>query len=113
MFALLLCIAAGIQPIITSSSDEKLAAITNIYPSARGINYKATPDVAAEARRITNGRGVDVVINSIGPASVMRDLAALRSKDGHVSLIGFLEGFSADWDPNTIMGFMSKRASLR
>ncbi|KAE9580101.1 Zinc-type alcohol dehydrogenase-like protein [Colletotrichum fructicola] len=113
MFSLLLCIAAGVQPIITSSSDQKIAAIKKLHPSVQGINYKTTPDVAAEVRRITNGRGVDVVVNNTGPASIIQDLDALRQKNGHVSLVGFLDGFKAEWDQSAILGFMSKRASLR
>ncbi|KAF9876923.1 putative alcohol dehydrogenase [Colletotrichum karsti] len=113
MFAVLLCIAAGVQPIITSSSDEKLEAVKKLHPSIKGINYKTTPDIAAEARRITNGRGVDIVINNVGPASVMQDLDALRQKNGHVSLVGFLDGYAATWDQSALLGFMSKRASLR
>lgn len=113
IFSLLLCIAAGVQPIITSSSDEKLAAIKKLHPSVHGINYKTTPDVSAEARRLTNGRGVDVVVNNTGPASLLKDLDALRRKNGHISLVGFLEGLNADWDPNALMGLMGKRASVR
>ncbi|KAK2774736.1 putative alcohol dehydrogenase [Colletotrichum kahawae] len=177
MFSLLLCIAAGVQPIITSSSDchglepgrdlrlcrssyrdpappdplfyrgtppspttpsplqlrivnrrhlyveqawgpapytdQKIAAIKKLHPSVQGINYKTTPNVAAEVRRITNGRGVDVVVNNTGPASIIDDLDALRQKNGHVSLVGFLDGFKAEWDQSAILGFMNKRASLR
>ncbi|KAJ0292597.1 hypothetical protein CBS470a_002698 [Colletotrichum nupharicola] len=101
------------EPIITSSSDQKIAAIKKLHPSVQGINYKTTPDVAAEVRRITNGRGVDVVVNNTGPASIIQDLDALRQKNGHVSLVGFLDGFKAEWDQSAILGFMSKRASLR
>lgn len=113
MFSLLLCIAAGVQPIITSSSDEKLAAIKKLHPSVQGINYKTTPDVSAEACRLTNGRGVDIVVNNTGPASILKDIEALRGKNGHISLVGFLDGFNADWDPNALLGLMSKQASVR
>ena len=66
MFALLICLAAGIQPIITSSSDEKLEAVKKLDPRVRGINYKTTRDQGAEVRRLTDGQGVDFVINNAG-----------------------------------------------
>lgn len=113
MFSLLLCIAAGVHPIITSSSDEKLAAIKKLHPSVQGINYKTTPDVSAEARRLTNGRGVDVVVNNTGPASLLKDIDALRQKNGHIALLGFLEGLTANWDPNALLNLTGKRASVR
>ena len=113
MFSLLLCIAAGVQPIITSSSDKKLVAIKKLHPSVQGINYKTIPDVSAEVLRLTNGRGVDVVVNNTGPASILKDIDALRGKHGHISLVGFLDGFNADWDPNALLGLMVKKAAVR
>ncbi|CAI6333991.1 unnamed protein product [Periconia digitata] len=116
MFALALCVAAGIQPIITSSSDAKLAAIARLYPTVLGINYKTLGSdaaVAAEVKRLTDGRGVDFVINNSGPGSLMHDIDMLRDRDGAVSLVGFLNGFQADWSPSGLMALMAKRAKLQ
>ncbi|KAH8200935.1 hypothetical protein TruAng_004873 [Truncatella angustata] len=113
MCALLICLAAGIQPIITSSSDQKLDNIKRLNPEIRGINYKTTPDVAAEVARITDGKGVDIVVNNTGPASILTDISMLRARGGVVSLVGFLEGLAADWNPAALLGLMSKRASLK
>lgn len=110
---LLICLAAGIQPIITSSSDEKLESIKKLSPSILGINYKTTPDVVAEVLRITDGKGVDVVVNNTGPASMPADIAMLRARGGIVSLVGFLEGVQASWDPVNIMALMRRSASLK
>jgi hypothetical protein len=38
--ALILCVAAGIRPIITSSSNKKITVLQKLYPEVRGINYK-------------------------------------------------------------------------
>ncbi|KAF5719412.1 hypothetical protein FGLOB1_1193 [Fusarium globosum] len=113
MFALLICIAAGIQPIITSSSDEKLEAIKKLGPEVRGINYKTTQDQALEISRLTDGRGVDFVVNNTGPASIPQDISFLRQRGGTVSLVGFLDGIGGDWQPAAIMALMGKSARIK
>ncbi|KAK5729267.1 hypothetical protein LTR15_002409 [Elasticomyces elasticus] len=113
MFALLLCRAADLTPIITSSSDEKLESIKELFPEARGINYKQDPDQVSEVTRITNGKGVDVVVNNTGVGSLITDIGSLRQRGGVVSLVGFLDGFKADWDPSALMAMMGKAARLK
>ncbi|KAK1981518.1 alcohol dehydrogenase [Colletotrichum cereale] len=113
LFALLLCLASGIKPIITSSSDEKLEAIKKLGPSVHGINYKTTVDQKAEILRATDGKGVAYVVNNTGPGSIPEDIGFLRQRGGTVSLVGFLDQASADWSPNAIMALMSKSARLK
>jgi threonine dehydrogenase-like Zn-dependent dehydrogenase len=114
MCALLICLGAGIQPIITSSSDTKLETIKALSPAVQGINYKTCPDIRAEVKRITNGRGVDFVVNNTGPASVLDDIGFLCPRGGTVSMVGFLAGFNAEWDPTaTIMALMVKFAKVQ
>jgi NADPH:quinone reductase-like Zn-dependent oxidoreductase len=113
MFALLLCIAAGITPIITSSSDDKLKAIQKLSSEVRGINYKTNPDQAAVIRRVTDGKGVDFVVNNTGIASIPADIESLRQRRGTISLVGFLEGFEASWNPQILLGLMQKCAAIQ
>lgn len=113
MFALILCLSAGIKPIITSSSDEKLAEIKKLSPDIQGLNYKTVTDQGAEIKRLTNGRGVHFVINNTGPGSLMEDVSFLCERGGTVSLVGFLAGFDADWAPGQIMSLMIKSAKLK
>ncbi|KAF5659970.1 hypothetical protein FCIRC_12285 [Fusarium circinatum] len=113
MFALLICVVAGIQPIITSSSDEKLEAIKKLGSQVRGVNYKTTQDQASEVKRLTDGRGVDFVVNNTGPASIPQDISFLRQRGGTVSLVGFLDGTGGDWQPAAIMALMGKSAQIR
>lgn len=63
MLSLLFCLAAGIHPIFTSSSDERLDITRNFGSpdAAKIINYNEHPNRQEEAPRITNGRGVDIV----------------------------------------------------
>lgn len=113
MFTLLICIAAGIKPIITSSSDAKLEQIKNLNPEILGINYKSHPDVAEETLRLTDGKGVDYVINNIGPASVSNDLKMLRNRGGAIAIIGSLEGFKADLSDDLFLTLLVKTARLQ
>ncbi|KAK4233034.1 chaperonin 10-like protein [Achaetomium macrosporum] len=113
LFALLLCLAAGIRPIITSSSDKKLAELQKLSPDVRTINYKTLPDHTAEVQRLTDSKGVDFVVNNTGPGSLPQDIGFLRQHGGVVSLIGFLEGISGDWEPSALMALMMKTAKLK
>ncbi|KAF1847015.1 NAD(P)-binding protein [Cucurbitaria berberidis CBS 394.84] len=111
MFTLLIALATGIKPIITSSSDAKLEKVKQLG-NVQGINYKTHPDVAAEVLRLTGGKGVDYVVNNAGLASIPSDLQMLR-KNGSVVLVGFLGGFDASFSPSTLMTLMLKAAKLQ
>jgi NADPH2:quinone reductase len=82
-------VAAGARVIGTCSSAEKEAL-------ARGagahdvIRYDAV-DFAAEARRLTGGRGCDVVYDSVGQATFEGSLRALRPR-GLLALFGQSSG---------------------
>lgn len=112
MFALLLCLSAGIYPIITSSSDEKLDKIKALAsPGEIGtINYK-TVDIVTEVKRLTNGQGVDIVVNNIGVSSLSDDMAVLRRR-GTISLVGFLDTNTPPLDPNIITDIIVKAATV-
>ncbi|KAJ7117243.1 alcohol dehydrogenase [Mycena crocata] len=112
--ALLLCLAAGIHPIITSSSSDKLAKIRKLAPEAKisTINYKTHPDWAAEAKRLTGGKGADIVINNVGPSSLGLDVAALAHR-GRISLVGFLAGFDENPPAMALAGLMGKNATIK
>ncbi|PPJ56256.1 hypothetical protein CBER1_06355 [Cercospora berteroae] len=113
MFALILCEAAGVTFIITSSSDEKIANLKKNWSKVEGINYKTSPDQESEVARITNGKGVDVVVNNTGVGSLITDLKSLRQRGGVVSLVGFLGGLSGEWDPSELMVIMRKNAIFK
>ncbi|KAK3327065.1 chaperonin 10-like protein [Cercophora scortea] len=115
MFALLIALAAGITPIISSSSDAKLAAIQKLAPPGAilGYNYKTEPDQAAAVKRLTDGKGVAIVLNNTGVGSFLADLGSLRARAGVVSVVGFLEGAKADYHPSELLaGLLGKTASI-
>ncbi|CAK1362788.1 Zinc-type alcohol dehydrogenase-like protein [Cercospora beticola] len=113
LFALILCEAADITSIITSSSDEKIANLKKAWSKVEGINYKTSPDQESEVARLTNGRGVDVVVNNTGVGSLITDLKSLRQRGGVVSLVGFLAGLDGQWNPSELMSIMYKTAILK
>src|SRR5262245_66248015 len=80
----------GIDAIITSSSDEKLARAKTLG-AIHGINYVTTPDWEKTAQKLTGGRGVDHVVEVGGAATFARSFGAIRV-GGKMSMIGGLSG---------------------
>ncbi|KAH6608271.1 hypothetical protein Trco_004584 [Trichoderma cornu-damae] len=112
MVSLLLLVDAGIKTIITSSSDAKIAQIQKLSPLITGVNYKTNPDINAEVQRITNGRGVDVVVNTIGITSLVSNINCLCF-GGSISVVGILGGLTAEWNPSELLKLTYKRAVIR
>lgn len=114
MFALLICLAAGIQPIITSSSDKKLETARALgNPGAvQTINYTTHPDWDKQALHLTSGRGVDIVVDNVGPTAIAKAFSSL-ARGGLISLVGFLGGFNVDEQPNVLGPVLLKSARLR
>ncbi len=88
IFALQFARAAGARVIATSSSDEKLAR-AKAFGASDGVNYKADPEWQGAVRTLTDGRGVDHVVEVGGPGTLARSLGAARN-GGVVTLIGVL-----------------------
>ena len=76
--------------IATSSSDEKLQRLLALGAD-HGINYKATPKWGAAARSLTDGRGVDHVVEIGGAGTLNQSITACRV-GGHIAMIGVLTG---------------------
>lgn len=105
---LAIALNAGAEVIVTSSSPDKLrkAAALGVHHT---IDYK-TQDVTARVREITRGRGVDVVMDTVGAATWPVDFAAVR-KGGVIVLCGVTSGAIAEtdlrtlyWNQLTVMG---------
>ena len=73
--AIQLASRAGARVLATASSDEKLSRLVALGLDD-GINY-ATTDFVEEVRRLTDGRGVDVVVDSVGGATLQGSLRSL------------------------------------
>lgn len=92
MFGMQFALLHGARAIVTSSSDEKLARAKALGASET-INYAKTPEWHKEVLRITEGRGVDVVLEVGGTGTLSRSLRSVRT-GGQVSLIGVLAGIA-------------------
>lgn len=66
---------AGARVLATASSDNRLDRLKPLGLD-EGINYAAT-DFVAECRALTDGRGADVIVDSVGGSTLQRSLAAL------------------------------------
>ncbi|KAJ4288484.1 hypothetical protein N0V90_011720 [Kalmusia sp. IMI 367209] len=93
MFAIKLARAAGLRIILTSSSDEKLKKIREQFPSPpiSTVNYSKTPNWDEEVLRLTNGEGVDLVVEVGGASTIVKSLRCTR-RGGIVSIVGYLSG---------------------
>lgn len=106
--ALKLAKLVGACVIVTSSSDEKLARARQIGADYV-INYKSA-DVAECVKDFASGRGVDVVIDTVGAAAWPIDFSTVR-RGGKIILCGVTTGAKAEtdlralyWNQLTIMG---------
>ena len=86
VFALQFAQVLGARVIATTSTAEKAERLKALEAS-EVINYTETPDWDAKARGLTDGRGVDCVVEVGGPGTIAMSLKAL-AVGGHISLIG-------------------------
>ncbi len=101
IFALQFAKAAGARVIVTSSSDEKLER-ARALGADETINYKKIPDWSVEVKRLTNGRGVDVVVETGGPGTLQASIASAR-RGGAIHMIGVFA--LAQIDPLPILSY--------
>ncbi|RMJ14436.1 hypothetical protein CDV36_005871 [Fusarium kuroshium] len=87
-FALQIAHAAGAKTIVTSSSDEKLDK-AKLLGATHVVNYRKTPDWAAEAMKITNGKGADYIIEIGGTLTLQASFDAIGF-NGQINCIGHI-----------------------
>lgn len=90
IFALQFANLIGARTIVTSSSDEKLEKARQLG-AWQTINYRENEKWWPLVREMTDGRGVDHVVEVGGAGTFDQSVRATRS-GGHVSLIGVLAG---------------------
>lgn len=98
--AIQLARAAGARVLTTAGSAEKLAKCSELGAEV-GINYK-TESFLERVREVTDGRGVDVILDFVGAAYWNDNLSAL-ALGGRLMLIGFLGGASGSLSLGAIM----------
>ncbi|HEY6661618.1 MAG TPA: NAD(P)H-quinone oxidoreductase [Sphingomicrobium sp.] len=96
----------GLSVIVTCGSDEKCARALELGAAA-AVNYKSQ-DFVDEAQRLTENRGVAVVLDMVGGDYLPRNLRALADDGRHVS-IAFQRGARAEI---SIQDVMRRRLTL-
>jgi NADPH:quinone reductase-like Zn-dependent oxidoreductase len=97
LFALQFAVSAGARVIVTSSSDEKIDRAKALGAQA-GVNYARHENWAEHVLRLTDGQGVDHVIEVGGPSGFAQSLAATR-RGGQINVIGYLGGTEGSINP--------------
>jgi len=101
-FGLLFAVAAGAKPIVTSSSDTKLARARTLGAFGT-VNYRTNPEWQTAVRELTGGIGVKQVLEVGGQSTFAKALEALAF-DGHVAMIGTLSGFAEQIPTGPLFG---------
>ncbi|KAF8647575.1 hypothetical protein AX16_006614 [Volvariella volvacea WC 439] len=101
--------AAGATVIATSSSDDKLAVAKKLG-AKYVINYKKTPNWGDEVQKLTNGVGVDHVIEVGGDGTIEQSMKAARMA-GWLHIVGFVSKESKHID--FVVETMKKALILR
>jgi NADPH:quinone reductase-like Zn-dependent oxidoreductase len=90
VLALQIAKMAGATVAITSSSDAKLALMRQMGADIT-VNYRSRADWPAAVREATGGRGVDIVVETVGMASLPQSLACC-APNARIGLLGALGG---------------------
>jgi NADPH2:quinone reductase len=98
--AIMLARAIGAHPLATAGSAEKCVACLQVG-AEQAINYKEI-DFTEEVHRITQGRGVDVILDMVGGAYLDRNLDAL-APEGRLAIVATQGGRSALLDIGKLM----------
>jgi NADPH2:quinone reductase len=98
--AIQLAKARGHRVFATAGSDDKARACESLG-AERGINYR-TEDFVEIVKGLTEGRGVDVILDMVAGDYVPREITALAD-DGRLVLIALLGGSKAQADLGQIL----------
>jgi NADPH:quinone reductase len=98
--AIQLAKATGASVIVTAGSDEKCASCVALGAD-HAINYR-TQDFVAEARRVTAGKGVNVVLDMVAGDYVGREIECL-AEDGRLAIIATQGGNHSAIDSGLVL----------
>ena len=98
--AIQLAKALGARVIVTAGSDEKCAACVAIGAD-HAINYKAL-DFAPEVKRLTGGKGANVVLDMVAGEYLGREVDCLAD-DGRLAVIAVQGGVSSHVDAGLLL----------
>lgn len=103
----------GARIFATAGTDDKCAACLKLGADA-AINYR-TQDFAAEVKTLTEGRGVNVILDMVGAPYMARNIRSLAT-DGRLVIIAFLQGSKVqdfDFVPVLVRRLMITGSTMR
>ena len=114
MFALKLARAAGMKVIMSSSSDTKLKKISDQFPSPPllKVNYATNPEWHEQVLKLTDGTGVDLVVEVGGASSLVKSMKCTR-RGGTVSQVGYLSNHNVNEFAELLPVLIDRRVVLR
>ena len=92
--------ALGSTVLVTAGSDEKCAACVALGAD-HAINYK-TGDFVEEVRKLTQGRGVNVILDMVAGGYVSREVECL-AEDGRLVIIAVQGGVKAEFNAGLVL----------
>ncbi len=92
--------AMGAQVIATAGNDEKCAACLALGAD-HAINYK-THDFQDEVKRLTNGLGVNVILDMVAGSYVAKEIECL-SEDGRLVIIAVQGGIKSELNAGLVL----------
>lgn len=92
--------ALGATVLVTAGSDDKCAACVALGAD-HAINYK-TSDFAEEAKKLTNGKGVDVILDMVAGGYVAREVDCM-AEDGRLVIIALQGGTKAEFNAGLVL----------
>jgi NADPH:quinone reductase len=98
--AIQLAKARGATVIVTAGTDEKCAACVALGAD-HAINYK-THDFQAEVLRLTDGRGVDVILDMVAGAYVAKEVQCL-AEEGRLVIIAVQGGVQSEVNAGLVL----------
>jgi len=98
--AIQLAKAAGARVIATAGSDDKCAACVALGAD-HAINYR-THDFVAEVKRLTDGKGANVVLDMVAGDYVARELQCM-AEDGRLVIIAVQGGVKSEIDAGAVL----------
>jgi NADPH:quinone reductase len=92
--------AMGATVIVTAGSDEKCAACRGLGAD-HAINYK-TSDFAEEVKKLTNGKGTNVILDMVAGSYVAREIDCM-AEDGRLVIIAVQGGIKAEINAGLVL----------
>ena len=108
VFAIQIASALGAKVIATSSRDENLEKVKDLG-AWQTINYRKHPDWEKKVLELTDGKGVDQLLDVVGGDGLNQSVEATRV-GGQIFQIGFLQGQTAKVD---LMRIIFRQTAIR